>query len=453
MKKTIILAVALCMFYIGCSNFLEVDSPKDQVDSLQTFNDEKTAVAAVNSAYILLIEDGFLGSMLTSNPILSGCYTDELEVTMGGTADFKNFYDGSVTSTNNSVKQLWNKTYKQIYVVNNILESLEISSGISKSLKNQLRGEALAIRGLMHFYLTQTFGDVPFVSTTDYRVNMKIGKQSSTEVMERSILDLEEAETLLISHYPGSERIRINQSVVQAFLARMYLYTGNWEKARSYAELLIDNSAYGLEKLEDVFKKDSKSAIWQLKPTMPGFNTFEAFYHIFTAVPAPFFKLNPSLLKAFEIADKRKEKWVNMVDGTDDYGHAFKYKIKGMSAITEEYTVVLRLEEMYLIAAEAAIMQDDLQTGSEILNVIRNRAGLNDLTFNNNQQALDAVQQERRIELFCEFGHRFYDLKRLNRLSELSVVKPQWQKYFSLYPLPENEIILNPNLLPQNTGY
>lgn len=453
MKKTITLAAALCMLYTGCSDFLEVDTPKDQVDAVQTFNDDKTAVAAVNSAYILLLEDGFLGSMLTSNPILSGCYTDELEATIGGTTDFKNFYEGSVTGSSNAVRQLWNKTYKQIYVVNNILESLETSTGISENLSNQLKGEALAIRGLMHFYLAQTFGEVPFVPSTDYRVNSTIEKQSVHAVMERAIRDLEEAEILLIPLYPGPERIRINQSTVQAFLARMYLYTEKWEQARSYAQLVIDNGTYDLEPLEDVFKKESKSAIWQLKPTMPGFNTFEAFYHIFTAVPAPFFRLNPSLLESFETGDGRKEHWVQAVGETQDYAHAFKYKVRGMSATTTEYTVVVRLEEMYLIAAEAAVMQGDLQNGSEKLNVLRSRAGLDDIVFSNTQQAVDAVLQERRVELFCEFGHRFYDLKRLNRLSDLSAVKPRWQQHFKFYPLPENEITLNPNLLPQNPGY
>src|SRR5690606_15284327 len=107
----------------------------------------------------------------------------------------------------------------------------------------------------------------------------------------------------------------------------------------------------------------------------------------------------------------------------------------------------------YLIGAEAAVMQGDLQTGSEMLNVLRSRAGLDDVVFSNTHQAVDAVLQERRVELFCEFGHRFYDLKRLNRLSDLSAVKPRWQQHFKFYPLPENEITLNPNLLPQNPGY
>ncbi|SKB84462.1 SusD family protein [Sphingobacterium nematocida] len=453
MKKNMTLIAALCILFTGCSDFLEVDTPKDQVDAVQTFNDEKTAVAAVNSAYILLGEDGFFGSMLTSNPILSGCYTDELEATIGSNTDFKNFYEGSVTSSSNAVRQLWNKTYKQIYIVNNILESLENSTGISENLRSQLRGEALAIRGLMHFYLTQTFGNVPFVSSTNYKVNAKIGKQSVAEVMNLSVLDLEEAEKLLIMLYPGPERIRINQSTVHALLARMHLYTGNWEKARTYAQLVIANGNYKVEPLEVVFKKESRSAIWQLKPTMPGFNTFEAFYHIFTAVPAPFFRLHPSLLDAFEPADKRRQKWVQDVGETEGYAHAFKYQVRGSSATSEEYSVILRLEEMYLIAAEAAVMQGDLQNGSEMLNVIRSRAGLDDLDFGNVQQGVDAILKERRMEFFCEFGHRFYDLKRLNRLSDLMVVKPRWQQHFIMYPLPENEITLNPNLLPQNAGY
>jgi hypothetical protein len=61
---------------------------------------------------------------------------------------------------------------------------------------------------------------------------------------------------------------------------------------------------------------------------------------------------------------------------------------------------------------------------------------------------------ERRLELFTEFGHRFFDLKRTGRLEqELSIVKPQWKKINQLLPLPESELVLNPNLNPQNDGY
>ena len=113
----------------------------------------------------------------------------------------------------------------------------------------------------------------------------------------------------------------------------------------------------------------------------------------------------------------------------------------------------MRIEEMYLIAAEAAAEKGSWQDFNDYINAIRNRAGLMSLAIENYSDAIDALKKERKIEFFCEFGHRFYDLKRWNVFSEISDVKPQWQKHYEVLPLPENELLLNPNLLPQNTGY
>ena len=62
--------------------------------------------------------------------------------------------------------------------------------------------------------------------------------------------------------------------------------------------------------------------------------------------------------------------------------------------------------------------------------------------------------QQRRLELFTEFGHRFFDLKRTNQLDViLPTTKPGWNTTDQLWPLPELELNANPNLEPQNPGY
>ncbi len=65
-----------------------------------------------------------------------------------------------------------------------------------------------------------------------------------------------------------------------------------------------------------------------------------------------------------------------------------------------------------------------------------------------------AILEERRKEFFTEQGHRWLDLKRTGTADAvLSVKKPGWDSKDVLWPLPENELLLNGNLLPQNTGY
>ena len=69
-------------------------------------------------------------------------------------------------------------------------------------------------------------------------------------------------------------------------------------------------------------------------------------------------------------------------------------------------------------------------------------------------EIINAVLKERRVELFTEYGHRFFDLKRLEKLdSTLKSVKSGWKTTDRLFPIPNTELSANPNLKPQNPGY
>ncbi|MNS80528.1 SusD family protein [compost metagenome] len=114
----------------------------------------------------------------------------------------------------------------------------------------------------------------------------------------------------------------------------------------------------------------------------------------------------------------------------------------------------MRLSEQYLIRAEVRAQQGDLIGAKEDLDAIRNRAGLPQTTAGTKQEILDAILQERRWELFTEYGHRFFDLKRSGKIDAvLSITKTGWNTTDVLFPLPQNELSINPNLLPQNSGY
>ena len=96
----------------------------------------------------------------------------------------------------------------------------------------------------------------------------------------------------------------------------------------------------------------------------------------------------------------------------------------------------------------------DITNGLQDLNVIRNRARLPDITAVSQEALLQSILKERRVELFTEGGHRWFDLKRTGEAqSVLQPLKPGWQNTQLLIPLPETELILNTNLKPQNPGY
>jgi hypothetical protein len=120
----------------------------------------------------------------------------------------------------------------------------------------------------------------------------------------------------------------------------------------------------------------------------------------------------------------------------------------------EEYSMILRFAEQYLVRAEARAHLNNLAGAKEDLDVIRSRAGLPELADDLSQdQMLLAVEQERRIELFAEWGHRWFDLRRTGRsLEVLSPLKPGITTTDLYYPIPLDAMNTNPNLV-QNEGY
>lgn len=120
----------------------------------------------------------------------------------------------------------------------------------------------------------------------------------------------------------------------------------------------------------------------------------------------------------------------------------------------DEYSIVFRLEEAFLLMAEIKAQQNQQSTSLFYLNVIRQKAGLNPITAVTTQdQLVQEILQEYRREFFAERAIRFITLKRMNQLPILSVSKSNWQDYHSKWPIPSSEISLNPKLSPQNYGY
>src|SRR5690606_32440618 len=167
--------------------------------------------------------------------------------------------------------------------------------------------------------------------------------------------------------------------------------------------------------------------------------------------PPPLVALHENLLGAMEDDDLRRTHWIGEVtDGTNYWYYSSKYKQNPGA----EYSTVLRLAEQYLIRAEARAQQNNSIGAQEDLNSIRNRAGLPDTAALTQEALLEAVLQERRVELMLEQGHRWFDLKRHNRADAvLAPIKPAWRPTNILLPIHETELLMNPNLNPQNNGY
>jgi hypothetical protein len=453
----LLLIITLLTVAASCDSFTEVPLPSSQLTAPDVFEDKGTANAAMVDIYSKIRDRGLLTGYSPGLSCQLGLYADELDYYgLSGTAA-SNFYSNTLLASDPEITKMWTASYSQIYAANAVAEGAAKSAGLSVTDKEQLTGEALFVRALLHFYLTSCFGAVPYITTTDYRQNTSVQSLAAPEVYDRIKADLEQAVTLLPEQYIGEGRVRPNKWAAQAMLARVCLYIGQWNEASNAASAVLNQTELYQwpAGLDDVFGKDSLSAIWQLMPATDGANTYEGGTFIFILGPPPSVAITENLMNAFSNDDLRKSHWIRTVSNSGStWYHAYKYKQKFNTGISAEYSVVLRLAEQYLIRAEARAHAGDLIGAKEDLNKTRNLAGLGNTDALTADEIIEAVMQERRLEFFTEFGHRFFDLKRTEKLNEvLSPLKPQWSATDRLLPIPESELLLNTNLLPQNAGY
>ena len=452
-KLALILTVLLALN--SCEEFTAVDLPESQLASTSVFENESTARAALASIYAQIRERGFVSGTTIGGTLLLSSYSDDLDF-YGNNLDIQQFSNHTVLASNLFLNELWASGYSQIYATNALLEGVQKSTSISTEVKNQLIGEALFLRSLIHFYLANLFGSIPYVTTTDYELNSTINKTLEHDVYGLILSDLQYSESLVSAAYPSIDRVRVNKATVTALEARLYLYIGNWSDAESAATAIIQNPLYVWQPdVSKVFLKDSPSIIWSLHPGIAGLNTNDARTFAASDGPPTESLLSTNLYNEFELGDLRKTMWIKTVaDGANTYHQAYKYKNYSSTTVSEEYTIVFRLAEQYLIRSEARAKLGNISGAQEDLNMIRHRAGLSDTNASTPADLLTAIIKERRSELFTEQGHRWLDLKRTGTAaSALSFLKSGWRATDVLLPIPNKELLLNGNLLPQNSGY
>lgn len=461
MKTIYIITKFILLLYIllgvlSCDSFVEVDLPKSQLTNTAVFEDYATADAALTDIYANIRDNSMLSGSGYGISNQLGNYADELTSNQNPNITSLPFYNNALLPSNSIVAGYWNSAYNQIYAANAIIESTQQSTALSQEQKKYLTGQALFIRALLHFYLLNIFGDLPYITATDYKNNSTVTRMPVKKIYEDIIADMENAIIFLPISYDDSQRIRPDRVAAKAMLARIYLYNQSYPEAANMASAVLNEAAsYSLEDVDTVFLLNSKETIWQLQSGVSGANTLEASFFVFTSGPPSQVSLSSQLVSSFGPDDLRKASWIKEItDDTTIWYHAYKYKENNTTSVSKEYSIVLRLAEQYLIRSEARAQQGDLIGAAEDLNKIRHRAGLNDSPATTREEILIAILQERRWEFFTERGHRFFDLKRMGQIdSTLSGVKAGWNTTDDLFPIPQTELSTNPNLRPQNPGY
>ena len=453
----------------GCKKFITIDPPFTSTSTDQVYSKDATAAASLTAIYTQMSQaDVIPGQGITSVSIDAGLYADELD------------YVSPINNTNNylwtnqltpvdGLQNDWNRIYNSIYETSAAIEGLKSSSTLTPAVKQQLLGEAMFLRGFFYFYLVNFFGDVPLALSTDYKVNSLLSRAPQEKVYNQIISDLQAADSLLNVDYMGgdahsltSERVRPSKAAAETMLARVYLYQKDYPEAESFATKVISNTgSYGLVSLDSVFLKNNRETIWSIPSVKTGAetNTAEGRAFLLSATTnnlnGPAYNLTEALLNTFEPGDQRKAKWTaeGTAQNNQTFQFAYKYKIGRDPVPTIEYSMVLRLAELYLIRSEARAMQNNITEAQQDLNAIRHRAGLSNTTASTQDALVTAILHERRVELFTEWGHRFFDLKRLGKLDAvLSTEKPQWNTDDQYFPIPKTERDRDPNL-SQNPGY
>lgn len=331
----------------------------------------------------------------------------------------------------------WNGYYKALSQVNNVLS---IAEGLADSpTRNRVLGECHYFRAWIYLSLVTRFGDVPVLrkNTQD-----KVSRDPASEAWALIEEDLDAA-TDYLSGLTADSYYYVSPAAVTALKARVKLYLGKMAEAKELAESLIENPRYALDDFDKIFRAKANtevifafSCLNEDDSSIKISNQFYSYNHpnkgSYNYRPAS------DVMTMYADNDLRKEVSITTLDNLN-----FINKYPSGQTGTDP-VVISRLAEMYLISAEA----QGLNGGLDRLNELRRKRGLDDVKPANEAEFLDAVLQERRLELLAE-GFRWYDLVRTGKATATLGTK----EYQCLMPLPSRELLYNPNLRPNNPGY
>lgn len=384
--------------------------------------------------------------------------------------------DGTITSA-------WIAAYTTIYTANLFVKNfMPVMNTVTLEKANQYLGEAKFIRAYNYFYLVnlwaQTYTDpingasknlgVPLIleaAEDPFSSATQIPRSIVKEVYDQIEKDLLDAETKLPMSYTGdayTNVARATKGAARGLLMRMYLYEGNWAKAVSYADAIINSNIYGLNAAPEIPFRNytTKESIFSI--AFSGSNNPDRN----NALAAHY---SPSVRGDISISNA----YLNLMDTLNDlrYKNLVIKTIKGTgTAITQyfwtikytnfaDWVPVLRFPEVLLVKAEALARQGAAgdpanATALTLLNQVRTRSKASSLTVTTNQQLINAILTERRIELAFE-GQSYFDLQRTQQdiPAHASVQNPQsYGSTYRVLPIPQRDINIMPTL-EQNKGY
>ncbi len=477
------LIVLSSLAILGCSeDFLEVD-PRENIaeedrDENFTPEDFVTGVYGMFTDYVYAFAYLGVTEIISDNADKGSSTTDT-----GGDKDVLDAL--TFTSSATSVNETWEHWYKTIGRANYAIAFAEEEGGENSE---RLIAEAKFLRAYTYFFLVRAFGDVTIQGQVEFvdgepvvdpEVNLA-NRNTQEEVYEYIEQDLRDAVDVLPvkSAYAADDLGRATSGAAQALLSKVHLYQEEWSDALQHANAVINSGEYELEEnYEDIWREYSENgseSIFEIQgrgePIAHGVAQYSQ-----TQAPRSDGTINgwgfnvPSenLVEAFDAEGDviRRDATIifrgeTLWDGMEISNSAAnpRYNEKAYSSSNlgdadgDKNIRALRLGEIYLIKAEAAAQTGDTETAMEALNVIRERVDLDPVDGLGQQELIEAIWNERRLELAFEHD-RWFDLTRTGQAPEaMAEDGKEFQERHWLFPIPNNQLIQTPDM-EQNPGW
>ncbi|MBD1421699.1 RagB/SusD family nutrient uptake outer membrane protein [Sphingobacterium chuzhouense] len=362
-----------------------------------------------------------------------------------------------ITSSN------WNNLYTVISRANYAVKYIpEVFEDETSPLRNQLIGQARALRAIAYFYLVRVWGDVPFTLEPyeSIQQDLFLSKTDKETILNQIVEDLSYASEFCSPNYGGErDRVLITRGGADGILTQVYMWRKQYQQAITTAERVTDNPLYSLVSISDwnnMFSAGlSSESVFEVGYNEVQKNSMRVLYAL--GNDASYFP-SQRFMNSFEEGDLRRSKiWDNTQVQPRKIWKFFGEGFNDESPDPSQNNIILvRLADIMLLKAEAHARLNDNSLALPLLNNIRNRAGLVALTevtaIEEYGDVVSAIMHERSIEL-CFEGHRWFDLVRTDKAIE--VMEPITGLKDSrniLWPIHEDAINRNPNLV-QNEFY
>ncbi len=474
------ITAVVVLFLSGCKKFLDVP-PKDQVPQATLFKDEQGFKDALIGVY--------LGMDKPKNGANYGLYTTNLSMGMLSTMAYN--YDNATTAnagaggafynnvvyytyTDGEVKKemdgIWGGMYNNIANLNNMLIQIESKKDVFHGDNfNRVKGEAVALRALFHFDLVRLYGQPPLTGSTvkaiPYITQFSVKSTPFVTVqaaLDSCITDLINAKDLLAATdtsavlkavedpFTSYTQNHLNYWAVQGLLARVYLYKGDYANAEKYSKavigsnkfpLITSNVAAATNIVRDrTFSQEHLFSVYSMNIR----NYNNELFDKSAGVPLrllPAGKNTVYTTGSGSTSDYRFTSWFDNNQTATNVPSKY-FQDKNLPYELQGIVPVIRVSEMYYIAAESANKNNDISSGTNILNSVRQARGLNALNaggFTNPDSLSIEIMREYQKE-FIQEGQTFFYYKRLNKdLKQVTATTAPINSDVYVFPIPDKE--------------